>query len=92
MSAELLALEALKLADATLRGANMDRAFVERKVSAAIDRLSSGRIGLDADTIDLLHAMLASYAGQPSCAGDAFKIVDAALSDHNDIQAGGGEG
>lgn len=28
--------EALELADATLRGANMDRALVERKVSAAL--------------------------------------------------------
>lgn len=28
--------EALELADATLRGANMDRAYVERKVAAAL--------------------------------------------------------
>lgn len=31
--------EALKLADALLRGANMNRAFVERKVSAALASL-----------------------------------------------------
>jgi hypothetical protein len=28
--------EALELADATLRGANMDRSVVERKISAAL--------------------------------------------------------
>lgn len=28
--------EALELADATLRGANMDRGLVERKISAAL--------------------------------------------------------
>lgn len=31
-------LEALELADATLRGANMNRDVVERKVSAALDK------------------------------------------------------
>lgn len=72
-------LEALELADATLRGANMDRAFVERKVTAAITGLKSTST-VPADTMVILHALLTEYAGQPNQAGEAYKLVDATLS------------
>lgn len=72
-------LEALELADATLRGANMDRAFVERKVTAAITGLKSTST-VPADTMVILHALLTEYAGQPNHAGEAYKLVDATLS------------
>lgn len=82
-------LEALELADATLRGANMDRAFVERKVTAAITGLKSTST-VPADTMVILHALLTEYAGQPNQAGEAYKLVDATLS-ADAIRQGEGE-
>lgn len=49
----------------------------------AIDALTSSGSDMPTSTLGLIHAMLQPYEGEPSQAGEAFKVVDAALATHS---------
>lgn len=64
MSADYL--EALELADATLRGANMDRVVVERKLTAAIQKARGEQSPYDA-MVEALRWAVDHFDGNTRC-------------------------